>query len=117
MNTFDAVNRQAFSIQNDRICKSCQEINNDIKALQVNHCPRYCSSLKFYMRVRYLSFALDEVYEMSDKLMSLRHSKVEFVDFGQNSPRYDCLAELHVAIINLAVEKKQSYAVKASDTG
>lgn len=114
--TLGDIERQALSDsaqQDFKVCKNCQAINNDIKAFEVNYCPRYESALKLFMRVRDRSLSLDQLEALSDYLTSPQQYEVEF-DFSEHGyvdvdgdvcpPRYDCLEQLHSAIIELATD-------------
>lgn len=116
MKYLDMVERQTYANTADQrttICISCKDMNDAIKAFQVNCCPRYRSALELFIKVRESScMTLDELCEISASF-SLPHYEEKFQfdkhgyrndDHFQRPPRYKCLEELQTRILCLASE-------------
>lgn len=116
MKYLDMVNRQAYADSADQsttICKSCKEMNNAIKAFQVDYCPRYRSALKLFIKVRDSScMTLDRLHEITASFLPSHYEeefqfnkhRYENEDLAQKPPRYKCLDELQLRIKVLAQE-------------
>lgn len=106
------------------LCKECQQMNSSIKAFQVDYCPRYCSALRKYMKVRDLPCIQEnEVYDMGDKMLLPKHYEEEYhfkvhkyrnEDMGELSkiPRYKCLTDLEFSVLSLAMDLSRKSTTK-----
>lgn len=101
------------------LCEQCEQRNYDIKALQINYCPRYHSALEMYMKIRDLPLPTLTTEQHEEVVRSLEPDKEEFKehdyddiwDYSPHGPMYyprrlQDLISLHQALRSLAYGKR-----------